>query len=92
MALEDYLPFDPAGRETDTADDLDDLFDGLGLNAWEDVMTDVFDVSIIPDKIRGTLYSTPEEALFDIVARGIVFFTKIIYFPDINLYSLYVEY
>lgn len=92
MALDDYLPFDPDGRETDTADDLDDIFDGLGLANWRDVMTDVLDPSIDISNIRGVRYNTPEEALYDIANRGIVWFMSIVYFPDVDQYGLYEDY
>lgn len=92
MALEDYLPFDPDSRDTDTGDDIDELFDLLGIDTWRDVMIDQYDPDEDLTGMRGHLYKTVEEAFRDIVDRGIWWFTEIAYDYETDTYSIVVQY
>lgn len=90
MALEDYLPFDPDSNQSDTQGDVDDIFNAIGATSWRDVFHDILD-DANPDYIRGTRYSTPEEALFDLYDRHMLGFADIVYYPADDLYGIYVR-
>lgn len=91
MALDDYLPFDPDSRDTDTDDDIEEMFDLLGIDVWRDIFADVFDPTLDFSEVRGHLYNTPEEAFKDLVDRGIIFFSEILYYPDEDKYAIVVH-
>lgn len=100
MALSDYLPFDPdehpsemsSGSEMDNY--IDSIFDAMGWTTWGDAFIDIQDPNFTPDPeyMRGTRYSTPEEAIIDMYERGLLGFTELTYDPDEDFYGIYVEY
>lgn len=85
-----YFPFDVNGTTSETQDEVDAIFTSLGLTAWVDILRTNDDLN--PEYERGTRYLTPEEALKDIFDRGISSFSRILYFPDEDLYGIYIEY
>lgn len=94
MALDDYLPFDPDGLITDTGDKVQEALDEYGYSTWRDIFVDFQDPSFEPDPdaLRGTIYSTPEEALIDMFERGLLEFTQLWYDPLSDTYGIYVDY
>jgi hypothetical protein len=94
MALDDYLPFDPDSDVSNTDDRLQDAFDSVGAEVWRDLFIDMYDDDFVPDPdyMRGTQYSTPEEAVLDMYDRGLLGFTEIWYDPDSDTYGIYIKY
>lgn len=90
MTSLDDVPFDLTGSESNSQDYVDQIFDLMGFDAWEDVFT-TWETADLED-LRGARYNTPEEALFDLYERGMLGFSDIVYYVDEDLYSIVVDY
>lgn len=90
MSSLDEVPFDLDGTEGEAQGYVDQIFDLLGFETWRDVFSEW--ESAAPQDLRGARYSTPEEALFDLYERGMLGFSRIVYYPVDDLYGIEVDY
>lgn len=91
MPIDDYLPFDPDTSISPTQVDVQDILDGMGWFTWREAFHDIQDEANT-DYTRPARYLTPEEALFDAFERGILSFTRLVYYEDEDKYGIYIEY
>jgi hypothetical protein len=90
MTSLDDIPFDLDSTESDAQDRVEGILDELGFESWRDVFIEW--ETVAPEYLRGHRYLTAEEGLFDLHKRGIIRFTKLVYFPSDGTYSLAVVY